>query len=125
MACARSASKRSTKSLRLCFEQVVAQVHHEVVVAQEVPGDQHGVGQAERRLLRDVGDRQPPGRAVPDRGPDLGRGVADHDADLFDPGVGDGLEAVEEDRLVGHRHQLLGPGVGDGAQPGARARRRG
>ena len=87
-------------------------------VTEEVPGDEDGVGQAERRRLREIGDRQPPGRAVADGCPHLGGGVADHDPDLFDPGVGDGLEAVEEDRLVGHRHQLLGPGVGDGAKAG-------
>ena len=33
-----------------------------------------------------------------------------------DPGLGHVLDAVEQDRLVGHRHQLLGAGVGDRAQ---------
>ena len=119
MARSRSASNRSTKSLSALLEQVVAEVHHEVVRTQEVPGDQHGVGQAQRLRLGEVGDLEAPGRTVADRGPHLRRGVADDDADLLDAGVGDGLEAVEEDRLVGHRHQLLGPGVGDGPQPGA------
>ena len=36
------------------LEQVVAEVHHEVVVAEEVPGDEHAVGEAERRVLGDV-----------------------------------------------------------------------
>ena len=47
-------------------EQVVAEVHHELVVAEEVAGDEHAVGQAERRVLGDVGDGETPPRAVPD-----------------------------------------------------------
>ena len=46
--------------------------------------------------------------------------LLDDDADLGDARVGDGLETVEENRLVGDRHQLLGRCVGDGAQTGAR-----
>ena len=38
------------------LEHVVAEVHDEVVVAEEVAGDEHAVRQAERRVLRDVGD---------------------------------------------------------------------
>ena len=41
-------------------QQVVAEIHDEVVVTQEVAGDEHAVGQAERRLLLQVGDRQAP-----------------------------------------------------------------
>ena len=37
----------------------------------------------------------------------------------LDAGGGHGLEPVEQDRLVGHRHELLGAGVGD--RPQARA----
>ena len=33
------------------LEHVVAQVHHEVVVAEEVAGDQHAMGEAERGVL--------------------------------------------------------------------------
>ena len=49
------------------LEQVVAEVHHEVVVAEEVAGDQHAVGQAERRVLGDVGDRGAEAAAVAER----------------------------------------------------------
>ena len=38
-----------------------------------------------------------------------------------DAGLGHGLDPVEQDRLVGHRHQLLGAGVGDRPQAGAGA----
>ena len=47
------------------------------------------------------------------------RGVADDDADLGDAGRDHGLDPVEQDRLVGDRHQLLGAGVGDRPQAGA------
>ena len=33
-------------------DEVVAEVHDEVVVAEEVAGDEHAVREAERRLLR-------------------------------------------------------------------------
>ena len=87
----------------------------EVVVAEEVAGDQHAVGEAERRVLRDVGDLDAEPGAVADAAADLGgRGVdADDDADLLDPGRGHVLDAVEDDRLVGDRHELLGARVRD------------
>ena len=75
--------------------------------------------QAERRVLLDVGDADAELGPVADRGLDLGGGVADDDADVGDAGVADRLEAVEQHRLVGDRHQLLGGGVGDGPQPRA------
>ena len=100
-------------------QQVVAQVHDEVVVAEEVAGDQHAVGEAERRVLGDVGDLGTPAGAVADRRADLGAGVTGDDADLGDARLDHVLDAVEQDRLVGDRHQLLGAGVGDRAQSGA------
>ena len=108
---------------QVLLEQVVAQVHHEVVVAEELAGDEHAVGQAERRVLRQVRDLQPEARAVADGRHHLVAGVADDDADLADPGRGHGLQPVEQDRLVGHRHQLLGAGVGDGSEARAGAAR--
>ena len=54
---------------QVLLEEVVAQVHDEVLVAQELAGDQHGVGQPEGSLLLEVGDLQAPGRPVPDGRP--------------------------------------------------------
>ncbi len=61
-------------------DEVVAQVHHEVVVAEELPGDEDRVREAERRVLPDVGDLDAELRAVADGRLDRGRGVADDDA---------------------------------------------
>ena len=102
-------------------DQVVAEVHDERLVAEEVVRDEHGVRQTTRRVLADVRGADAQRRPVADGGHDLVRGVADDDADLGDAGVADGLEAVEQDRLVGDRHELLGRRVGDRAQPGAGA----
>ena len=44
------------------LEHVVAEVHDEVVVAEEVAGDEHAVGEPERRVLGDVGDPSRPKR---------------------------------------------------------------
>ena len=100
-------------------EDVVAEVHDERLVTEEVARDEHRVGQAERCLLAQVGDLQPERRPVADRRPDLGLGVADDDADLGDPGRGHRVERVEEHRAVGHRDELLGRGVRERAQPRA------
>ncbi len=121
-ASARAASNALGELDEALLEHVVAQVHDEVVVAQEVAGDQHAVGQAERGLLRDVGDLDAPAGAVADVGHDVvGPGAADDDADLLDAGLGHRLDAVEDDRLVGDGHELLRARVGDGAEPAAGA----
>ena len=104
-------------------DEVVAEVHDEVVGAEKVPGDEHAVGQSERLGLVQVGDLEAPAGAVSHRGHDLFGGVADDDADLLDAGLGHRLQAVEQDGLVGHRHQLLGTRVGDRSETGAGAPR--
>jgi len=71
-------------------DEVVAEVHDEVVVAEELARDEHRVRQAERLVLGDVRDVDPELRAVTDGFPDLFGGVTDDDPDIRDPGVGDG-----------------------------------
>ncbi len=102
-------------------DQVVAEVHDERVVGEEVARHQHRVGEAERLRLVDVGDAGAEALAVAHRGADLVAGLADDDADLGDAGGDDRLDAEEQDRLVGHRHELLGGGVGQRTQPRALA----
>src|SRR5581483_6633417 len=99
------------------LDHVVAEVDDEVVVAEEVPGDAHAVPEAEGRLLADVGDVDPPAGAVAHGGLDLVGGVAHDDAEFADARRHHVLEAVEQDRLVGHGHQLLRAGVRDRPQP--------
>jgi hypothetical protein len=103
------------------LDHVVAQKHDEALVAQEIVADLDGVGQAQRRLLRDVGDLDAPAFALPDGLADLVAGVADDDADVVDARLADRLDHAEEDGFVGHRHQLLGAVEGDGVEPGALA----
>ncbi len=52
----------------VALEKVVDEVHHEVVVAHEVPGDEHRMRKAERRLLSEVGGPHPEGVSVSDGG---------------------------------------------------------
>ena len=101
-------AKRSHERRDALLEQVVAEVHDEGLVAEELLGDEHRVRQAQRRLLREVGDLEAEPAAVADGGLDLGVRVADDDADLGDAGGAHRLEAVEEHRLVGDRDELLG-----------------
>ena len=89
-------------------DEVVAEVHHEVVVAEELPGDQDRVREAERGQLPDVGDLDAELRPVAHGRLDRGGGVADNDPHVGDPCRGDRLKAVEEHRLVRNRDQLLG-----------------
>ena len=83
--------------------------------------DQHAVREPEGGVLPEVGDLGAPAGAVADRGHDLVGGVADDDPDLLDPGLDHVFDAVEEDRLVGDRHELLRARVGDRPEPGAGA----
>ena len=79
------------------------------------------MGQAERSLLRQIGDAEPETATVADGGLDLGARLADDDSDVVDAGRAHGLEAVEQHGLVGHGDELFGGGVGDGAQTRAGA----
>lgn len=92
-------------------DEVVAEVHHEVVVAQVVTGDEHGVGQSQGPFLGNVGDLQTELGTVADGVLDLRGGVTDDHTDLGDPGRGDGFQPVEEHGLVRHRHELFGRSV--------------
>ena len=93
----------------IVLEHVVAEVYDEVVVAEEVTGDEHAVGEAARCVLVDVRDLDAEARTVAHGRPDLVAGLADldDDRDVFDAGRGELLDAVEDDRLVGDRHELL------------------
>ena len=96
-------------------EKVVAQVHDEVVITEELLGDEDTVRETERCLLREVGHLDAQIRAVANGVLDLTRRVANDDADVGDTRVANGLQAIEQNRLVGNRHQLLCRRVGDGA----------
>ena len=98
-------------------DQVVAQVHDEGAVPQEIPGGLYGVGQAERFRLVDVGEAHAPAFTAAQAPFDLVAGLrgVDH-PDLPDPGPRQVLHHEVQDRLVGHRHQLFGDAVGQRAE---------
>src|SRR5579872_2411380 len=75
------------------------------------------------RVLTDVADIEPEVAAVAHGRRDGGSGVADHDPHVGDPGAAQGLQTVEEDRLVGDGKKLLGRGVGDREESPARPSR--
>ena len=101
------------------LEQVVAEVHDERIALDERLADQHGVREAARRVLLDVGHARAPPGAVADRRANLGRRVADDDADVADAGPDQRFEPIEEHGLVGDRDELLGAGVRDWPQAGS------
>ena len=110
--------------MQLLLQHVVAEVHDEVVVAEEVAGDQNAVREAERIRLRDVRELDAELRAVAERGLDLGAALGGDDhADVLDARRGHVLDHVEQDGLVRDRDELLGARVGDRPQPGAGAAR--
>ena len=113
--------KRLYEGGEVLLEQVVAEVHHEVIVTQELMRDKHAVRQAERLVLRDVRNAHTKLAAVAHRRHDLGAGVAHDDADFDNARSRHRLNSVEQNRLVGHRDQLLRAGMGDRAQPCAGA----
>ena len=76
--------ERVDERAQVLLQHVVAEVHDEVVVAEEVARDQHAVREAERCVLRDVGDldAEPASRRRPRLAISASRVVADDDADL-------------------------------------------
>jgi hypothetical protein len=73
------------KTLDPADDEIVAQVQNEVVVAEEILGHEDGVRQSEWRFPPDVGGAESECGSVPDRLPDSGGGVADHDPNVGDP----------------------------------------
>ena len=108
----RAALESDDEGAEVLFEQVVAEVHHEVVGAEEVPRDQHAVRQPERCILWQEGERDAEPRSVAERLADLVTGLADDHADVLDPRVGHRLDPIEQDRRVGDRDELLGAWCG-------------
>ena len=102
-------------------DQVVTQIHDERFPLQERFRNEHGVREAERIALLDVGELGSEPGAVAQRLPDLVFRLADDDPDAPDPGGHDGLDPVEEHRLVRDRDELLRPRVGERTQTGALA----
>src|SRR5581483_1692977 len=103
-------------------EQVVAEIHDERRVAEELLGGEDGMREPERRVLLDVRDRDTEAFALAGHVADLpARLRRDDDPDLADAGRGQRLDPVEEDGLVRHRHELLGARVGDRAEAAAGA----
>jgi hypothetical protein len=77
------------------------------------------VGQAQGGVLGDEGDVESPLAPVAHGRSDLLLGLADDHPHVTDARLGQGLQPVEEDRLVGHGDQLLRLRVGDRPQPAA------
>jgi hypothetical protein len=101
------------------LEQVVPEVHDERLAAEEALRGQHGMREAARTVLFDVGDPHAELRAIADRRANLAAGLGgDDDADLLDARRRDRLDPIEQDRLVGDRDELLGTGMGDRTQTG-------
>ncbi len=90
------------------LEEVVAEVHHERILAEERLRGEHRVREAQGLVLEDVGEAHAEARPVSGGVADLlpGLGRDDH-SDLLDPGGGDRFDPVEEHGLVRDRHELL------------------
>ena len=97
-------------------DEVVAQEEDETLVADEVAGDLDAVGDAQGRVLLDVGDTSAEALTVANRCPDLVARVADDDADVGDACLDQVFDGPEEHRFVGDRHELLGARVGQRTQ---------
>src|SRR5258706_7794635 len=101
-------------------DEVIPQIHDEIVITEILACDQDRMSQPARRILPEIRGTEPEGAAVADRFLDRRRSVPHHDPDVGDAGIADGLKTVEQDRLVRDGNQLLGGRVGDRAEPAPR-----
>lgn len=108
-------------ALDAAHHEVVAEIHDEVVLAQKIAGDQHGVCESQWFRLWDVAHVETEFRAVPNGLTDFAESIADDDTDIGDAGCGDRLQSIEQDGFVGDRDQLLCGRVRDGPEASARA----
>lgn len=100
------------------FEEVIAEVHHEGVVAEPFAGDLHRVGEPLGVILADEAEVGPV--FAVERGLHRGLGFGgDHDPDLVDAGLEEVFDGVGDDRLSGDPDDRFGSGVGEGSQPRA------
>lgn len=99
-------------------QDVVAEVHDEVVVADELPCTAGRMREPERIPLDDVRDVDAVLRPVTDEVLDLlAAEVPEDDPDLGDTGLLEVLDGVLQDRLVRDRDELFRSGVRDRPEP--------
>src|SRR5580692_4363201 len=104
-------------------DEIVAQVHNKIVAAQEVPRDKDRVGQPERGFLPDIGDIKAERLTIADGPLNVRRALTYHDSHVGNAGVSYGLEAIEQNGLIGHGDQLLSERMRNRAKPTARSPR--
>lgn len=100
-------------------QDVIAEVENEGGVAEEVPGNEDGMGDAERGVLLDIGKASAEGRTIAHSLADLFSGIADDDADVGDAGFHEVANREVEDGRVRNRHELFRARVSKGAKPAA------
>ena len=79
------------------------------------------MSQPERGFLPDIGNIQTERLTIADGPLDGRRGLAHHDPDVCNAGVSYGLEAIEQNGLIGHGDQLLGECMRNRAKSTARS----
>ena len=103
-------------------DEVVAEVHHEVGVAEEALRCGDRVGEAGGAILEDVFEAGAERAAVAEGFANFAAGLGgDDDADLGDASVDEVVDHVEEHRPIGDRDELFGARIGERAEPGAGA----
>src|SRR5690606_19828507 len=102
-------------------EDVVTEIHREVVVAEKGSGDHHAVGEPAGLVLREIREPDTEPRPIAELLNKLGPFFVDDYSDVLDSGVSQIGEAMLNDRRVRHRNELLGQRIRQRTQPGTRA----
>ena len=77
------------------------------------------MGKAKWLILGDVRDDCSKLGTVTESFQDFVSGIANDDADLGNAGIDHCFDSIEQDRLIGDRHELLRPSMGDRAKSGS------
>ena len=113
LACEPCCFKCVDESSQILFQEIVSEIHHEIIITKKIGGDENTVSEAKWFVLRNESESGPELRTIAQSAHDFNTGVANDHSDISDTRRDHGFNAIKQDRLIGHWHQLFGAGMSD------------
>ena len=107
------------ESTQILFQEIVPEIHHEIIITEKVRGDENTVSKSEWLILRNESESRPELRTIAQSSHDFDPGVTNDHADISDARCDHGLNTVKQDWLISYWHQLFGAGMSDRSETGS------